>query len=251
MNHLLKEYKLLNTKLLGLTVDEYHELILSKIKGGDKTVIISQNLHSLYLQFRSLDLNAIQQKYLVRIDGMSIILLARILGNKEIKRKHRLTWMDWKDIFFPFCEENQLKIFYVGSKPEFQSEIQKYMNSKYPNLVMENHDGYFKLGSKEEDILIDEINSFKPQIILVGMGMPRQEKWIDANLNRIDSNVFLSCGAAMEYIVGNANVPPRWIGQIGLEWLYRLVEKPRRFFHRYLVEPWYLFFYICKYYLTK
>ena len=77
--------------------------------------------------------------------------------------------------------------------------------------------------------------------------MPRQEYWIDSHAARINANLIMSCGAAMEYMVGYVKEPPRWMGRLGLEWLFRLVEKPRRFFHRYLVEPWILLYYLITY----
>jgi N-acetylglucosaminyldiphosphoundecaprenol N-acetyl-beta-D-mannosaminyltransferase len=70
------------------------------------------------------------------------------------------------------------------------------------------------------------------------MGMPRQEWWILDNLDRISANIVLQAGACFDYVAGEVPLPPRWMGQLGLEWLYRLVSEPGRLWRRYLVEPW-------------
>ena len=70
--------------------------------------------------------------------------------------------------------------------------------------------------------------------------MPLQEHWILDNLNQIEANVILTAGACFDYIAGVVPSPPRWMGQIGLEWLSRLASEPRRLWKRYLLEPWYI-----------
>jgi len=70
--------------------------------------------------------------------------------------------------------------------------------------------------------------------------MPRQEKWVLRNRARLKVNAILTAGACFDYVAGAIPTPPRWMGQLGLEWLYRLVSEPRRLWRRYLVEPVYL-----------
>jgi N-acetylglucosaminyldiphosphoundecaprenol N-acetyl-beta-D-mannosaminyltransferase len=73
---------------------------------------------------------------------------------------------------------------------------------------------------------------------MVGMGMPVQEHWILHNFFRLSPAVILAPGACFDYIAGVVPTPPRWMGQIGLEWLFRLASEPRRLWKRYLLEPW-------------
>src|SRR5690606_21110319 len=75
-------------------------------------------------------------------------------------------------------------------------------------------------------------------ILIVGMGMPRQEIWVYENRSSLSATVILTAGACMDYIAGAVPVPPRWLGPIGLEWAYRLATNPRRLATRYLLEPW-------------
>jgi N-acetylglucosaminyldiphosphoundecaprenol N-acetyl-beta-D-mannosaminyltransferase len=72
------------------------------------------------------------------------------------------------------------------------------------------------------------------------MGMPRQEHWILNNFDRIQTDVFMPVGALIEYFAGVMEAPPRWMGRIGLEWLFRLITHPERYAVRYVLEPWML-----------
>jgi N-acetylglucosaminyldiphosphoundecaprenol N-acetyl-beta-D-mannosaminyltransferase len=73
---------------------------------------------------------------------------------------------------------------------------------------------------------------------MVGMGMPRQEVWVLENREDIDARALFCCGALMDYVAGEIPTPPRWIGRLGFEWLYRLLSEPSRLWRRYLLEPW-------------
>lgn len=96
--------------------------------------------------------------------------------------------------------------------------------------------GYFELD--EEAAVVTAVNKFAPHVLMVGMGMPRQEAWVVRNVDKIDARAILTCGACMDYRAGVTVTPPRWAGRVGLEWLFRLVREPRRLAVRYLIEPW-------------
>ncbi|MEQ8554303.1 MAG: WecB/TagA/CpsF family glycosyltransferase [Cyclobacteriaceae bacterium] len=243
--------KFFDIPLIILDSKGYNCLISDQILEKKKLVLFSENLHSLYLQFYNKDFHDVKRTYATRIDGMPIVWLAKILGNPEVTRDHRLTWMDWKDTFFDNCNSKGHRLFYVGSKPEYSSKIKDYIGANFENIQFECRHGYFTIESHEEEALIQTINEFRPDIVLVGMGMPRQEFWVHSNYERIDASVFLTCGAAMEYLIGEVNIPPRWMGRVGLEWLYRFWESPGRFYKRYFFEPWVLMYHIVKYKLRR
>ena len=88
--------------------------------------------------------------------------------------------------------------------------------------------------------MLAEIAAFRPDVLMVGMGMPRQEAWIERCYDRLPDCVTLPVGAAFDYEAGAIRTPPSWTGRMGLEGAYRLVCEPRRMFARYLLEPWWL-----------
>ncbi len=89
--------------------------------------------------------------------------------------------------------------------------------------------------------MLERINAYAPALLMVGMGMPRQELWTHENFPRLKADVILSSvGAAFDYVAGAVPTPPRWSGRLGLEWAFRLAHNPARLFSRYFVEPWYI-----------
>ena len=110
--------------------------------------------------------------------------------------------------------------------------------------VIGTHHGYFNKtpGHPQNEAVIKSINAAKPDILLIGFGMPIQEKWIMENYDRLDVKVFMPVGAAFDYVSGNVRRAPRWMTDHGLEWLGRLIIEPRRLWKRYIIGiP--LFFY--------
>ncbi len=86
--------------------------------------------------------------------------------------------------------------------------------------------------------MVEQVRAFAPDILFVGMGMPRQELWILNNLEALPNCVIFSVGAAFDYEAGAQAEAPRWMGRMGVEWLFRLVHDPKRLARRYLIEPW-------------
>jgi N-acetylglucosaminyldiphosphoundecaprenol N-acetyl-beta-D-mannosaminyltransferase len=177
----------------------------------------------------------------VLIDGMSLIMLGRLVGLR-LKRKHRATSLDFMPILLPDAVRNNWRIYLLGSRPGVADRAAAKLRAQYPGVQIRSHHGYFDQatsgpGNRE---VLDDINAFAPHLLLVGMGMPRQEMWILENRANIAANVVTPCGAHMDYIAGEIPMAPRWLARIYLEWLFRLVCEPKRLGRRYLVEPWFM-----------
>ncbi|MFE4114869.1 WecB/TagA/CpsF family glycosyltransferase [Priestia sp. YIM B13448] len=246
MNSLIKQNEHIETaEVLGasvslLTIDKLHEMIRVIISNNSKRVIPNHNLHSLYIfnkEKRMKDFYRLAD--FVHIDGMSLVLLCKLLG-KPVNREHRVTYVDWIKPLMNEAAKNEYRVFFIGSKKGVPDKAADILKREYPNLQIETHHGYFDINSQENTDVIQKINNFQPHILMVGMGMPRQEYWILDNFKYLSANVILTAGACMDYVAGEVPTPPRWMGKLGLEWLYRLLSEPNRMWKRYLVEPWYL-----------
>lgn len=110
------------------------------------------------------------------------------------------------------------------------------LHQQYPALQIATRDGYFQ--PEDNMAVLAEIANFQPHVLMVGMGMPRQEHWILENLDNLSANAILAVGACFDYVAGVIPTPPRWMGRVGLEWLYRFYSEPSRLARRYLLEPW-------------
>ena len=229
--------------LLGVTVDpitiaELHKCIAKAIARGERWIIAHHNLRSVYLYHRDPKMRAFFTKaQVIHIDGMPLVYWARVLGY-PVTKQHRVTYVDWVHPLMATAAAEGWRVFYLGGKPGVAARAAEKLRQQYPGLVLETRHGYFT--PEENDAVLEEITRFQPHVLMVGMGMPRQEHWVLDNLERISANAILTVGACFDYVAGVIPTPPRWMGRMGLEWLYRLWSEPRRLARRYLLEPWFL-----------
>jgi N-acetylglucosaminyldiphosphoundecaprenol N-acetyl-beta-D-mannosaminyltransferase len=251
-----QKINLLGVKTNVFTQHELLEYIKYAIIKNKKFTVISLNLHSVYLSVKYTFMKSVCEPGVSHIDGLPIVYMGKILGY-PLNRLHRITWVDLMDPFLQMLANNNSSVYYLGGDENTVTRGISLIKKKYPNLEIQYRNGYFDCNpsSTENKMIVAQINSFKPKVLMVGMGMLRQEKWILENFNDLDCNAIMTCGAAIEYIAGKVSTPPRWMGRTGLEWAYRFFENPKRFWYRYLVEPWFvlgLFMRdICKKYILR
>jgi N-acetylglucosaminyldiphosphoundecaprenol N-acetyl-beta-D-mannosaminyltransferase len=229
-------------RLAGVTVDAFTaqgltEAVGEAIKTASRWVIANHNLHSLYLHRTDAEM---RRFYLFadycHIDGMPLILLAQAMGI-PLTRENRITYLDWIDPLMARAEAESWHVFYLGSRPGVAAQGAQVLRGRYPHLKIAVHDGYFDHSGSANDAVLAAIDGFGTQILMVGMGMPRQEHWILQNAHKLGVNVLLPCGACIDYVAGVVYSPPRWTGKVGVEWMFRLFADPKRLWKRYLVEP--------------
>jgi N-acetylglucosaminyldiphosphoundecaprenol N-acetyl-beta-D-mannosaminyltransferase len=130
------------------------------------------------------------------------------------------------------------RVFYLGGEPGVAERAAEVLRGEFPGLQIATHHGYFTLNGEGNRGVLKAIADCSPQVLMVGMGMPRQEHWVVDNLEHIRADAILTAGACFDYVAGAIPTPPRWMGRVGLEWLYRLSAEPGRLWRRYLLEPW-------------
>ena len=232
-------YELLGFKVTPMTTPEILDLIAENIESATTCVIASQNVHGLYKYFTDDSFPKLHERAHVRIDGMPLVWLARMQG-LPVGRRHRAAMIDCFPELLKRSASDGWRVFYLGGRPEVLQNGRRNLRQAYPGLQLDGHHGYFSASpdSSDSQTVVDQINAFQPHILMVGMGMGRQERWILDNQHQLHTNCIWTCGALLEYFAGAAPIAPRWLGQIGLEWAYRLCRNPRRFAWRYLIEPW-------------
>ncbi|HWA59737.1 MAG TPA: WecB/TagA/CpsF family glycosyltransferase [Caulobacteraceae bacterium] len=209
---------------------------------GGSAVVANHNLHSLFLLPRTPGLKAFfDDADLVEIDSTPMIAWARLLG-LPARRAHRSTYLDWRDDFWRLAATRRWRVYYLGGAPGVAARACERLAAEWPGVTLACRDGYFdaKAGSAENRRVLADIAAFDPDILFVGMGMPRQELWIAENRSALKRGVIFPVGAAFDYEAGAQKAAPRWTGRLGLEWLFRLADQPGRLAKRYLVEPWFL-----------
>lgn len=232
----MERAKLLGVEIDLLTMQELNEKVAEAISHNEKWIIGNHNMHSIYLFHKDAKMRLFYSKAkLVHIDGMSLVLWGRLLG-LPLKPEHRIAYIDW---IFPLMRMAALrgwKVFYLGGEPGVAERAAEKLRQDFAGLQIQTYHGFFDW--RDSVNILSMISEWSPQILLVGMGMPRQEHWIVDFLDSINANVILNAGACFDYIAGVKPTPPRWTGKVGLEWFYRLLSEPRRLSRRYLLEPW-------------
>jgi N-acetylglucosaminyldiphosphoundecaprenol N-acetyl-beta-D-mannosaminyltransferase len=234
-------------RLLGQVMDRVrpeevmHQLEVW-VEAGIKAVIANHNLHSLHLvrtEPRVAEFFALAD--LVQIDSTPLIAFGRLVG-RGTRRKHRSTYLDWREHFWSLADRKGWRVMFIGGAEGVADAAAERLRARHGRVELAVRSGYFDAtpGSEDNRQLVAEVTQFAPQVLLVGMGMPRQEIWIADHLDTLPGCVVLNVGAAFDYEAGVQRAAPRWMGKAGLEWLYRLAVDPKRLFHRYCVEPWHL-----------
>jgi len=170
------------------------------------------------------------------------VYLAWLHGLRHTKMEHRAAIHDWLPHYARAASNNRWRMYCLGSNSDVNMRAVHKLCEVAPHATIKGRDGYFDTTTscEENQAVLKDINEFNPDIILVGMGMGRQEQWILNNHNQLGNRCIIAVGACLEYMAGEMRMSPRWFGPFGLEAAWRLVSRPRRYAHRYLVEPWLL-----------
>lgn len=177
--------------------------------------------------------SALQSADLVYCDGYGVRLAAKALST-EIP--HRMTGADWIWDLAALCEAQDTSVYLLGSDPGVAAQAGQRLRRSYPGLrVVGTHHGYFQVGSGHDERVIEDINAKRPDIVLVGMGSPKQELWVQRNAHRLDTDVLWTVGALFDYVSGRVPRAPAWLADNGLEWIFRLAIEPNRMWRRYLL----------------
>jgi N-acetylglucosaminyldiphosphoundecaprenol N-acetyl-beta-D-mannosaminyltransferase len=192
------------------------------------------NPHSVIVSFKDEDMaNALRQSALILSDGIGIVLASRILGCSLL---HRITGPAF---MLKCCEWSQYygySHYFYGGADGVAQKLVTHLKEKYPNLKIAGTycPPFRNLTTQEEEEVIVNINSCKPDILWVGLGAPKQEIWINRHFGKIQATAMIGVGAAFDFHSGHRKWAPKWIRDMGIEWLYRFLQEPRRMWRRTL-----------------
>jgi N-acetylglucosaminyldiphosphoundecaprenol N-acetyl-beta-D-mannosaminyltransferase len=176
---------------------------------------------------------ALKDADLVYCDGYGVRLAARAL---DAEIPDRMTGADWVWSLAQLCETRGASVYLLGSEPGVTAQAARRLRRLHPRLhVVGTHHGYFEVGSPHDERVVEDINERRPDIVLVGMGTPKQELWVQRNAARLDADVVWTVGALFDYVSGRVPRAPAWLADNGLEWIFRLAIEPQRMWRRYLL----------------
>lgn len=165
-------------------------------------------------------------------DGIGISIACNILKTPLLEN------VNGTDMLPYLCELSQKKdysLFLFGAKPGVAEKMKKKLQEKFTKLkIVGTHSGYFDW-QKDSPSIVEEINDSQANILLVAFGVPKQEQWITENMTKLKPQVLMGVGGLFDFYSGEMTRAPKWMREVGLEWLYRLMKEPKRMWKRYII----------------
>lgn len=227
-----KKYcEILGTKILVTNMAETVDIIEKEIEELRGKYICVGNVHTTVMAHDDAQYHNVQNSAaFVLPDGKPLSVYSRKHGFPEAER------VTGPDLMLElFARENGLTHYFYGSTPETLAMLEEKLRAQYPHLqIVGMVSPPFKKLSEEEDAEeIRKINESGADIIWVGLGAPKQENWMYEHMDKV-GGVMIGVGAGFDYHAGNIKRAPMWMQRMSLEWLYRLLQDPKRLFKRYL-----------------
>ena len=232
----MESVHLLGVRVHLLAADDVLAYIHRVVRSHSRAIVANVNVLAMNLAcdfpwFRDF----LRRADIVFFDGAGVKLGARMLGHRI---PERITYADWMWQLAESSERNGLTMYFLGARPGVAGMAAARLRERFRDLqIVGVHHGYFDKtpGSADNEAVVQEINACRPDILVVGFGMPLQELWLQDNWPILDSRVALTGGAVFDYISGQLRRPPRWMSDHALEWLGRFIIEPRRLWKRYLI----------------
>lgn len=169
-------------------------------------------------------MNILHEADMVIPDGIGVVWASKY---SEIRLKERVAGYDLTQNLMAELAATGETFYFFGGAPGVASTAARMMMKKYPGLkVVGVHNGYFD--EKEEKKIIQDIKTKSPSILLVGLGAPKQEKWIYDNIRLVGAKVAIGVGGSFDVMAGNVKRAPKIFQKLGLEWFHRLITQPTR-----------------------
>ncbi len=228
------------TDILGVqfdntTINGAVKFILSRMEKSQKTRVYTPNPEIVMAALKDHEfMKVLNRGELVLPDGIGVVIASKILkgGIKE-----RVAGFDTTMTLLSEIKDKDYKVFFLGAAPGVAEKAKKNIEKKFKGInIVGVHDGYFK----SDDEVIPLINESSADVLLVGLGAPKQEKFIDRNFEGLCAKTFIGCGGSLDVMAGVVKRAPDIYIKLHLEWFYRLVKQPSRFL-RTLQLPLFLF----------
>ncbi|SHF98589.1 N-acetylglucosaminyldiphosphoundecaprenol N-acetyl-beta-D-mannosaminyltransferase [Arenibacter palladensis] len=219
-------------KLLGHTITLDYPLLPVK----KKTIINTINPHSYCISKQDKVFeSALRESTVLLPDGIGIVWAAKVINGQKI---HKIAGYDIFIYAMQYLESKKGSCFFLGASKKTLNAITQKLAQEFPNVKVNTFSPPFKpvFSTKESNIMCQKANSFRPEIIFVGMTAPKQEKWVYQYKDDLNAEIICSIGAVFDFYAGTVKRPNKFWIKLGLEWLPRFFKEPRRLARRNLIS---------------
>lgn len=217
----MKEYL---KKLYNKEKNKYFKLLENDLKHKHKRFIITVNPETLMLSEKDNELKEIldSKEFSFVPDGIAVIKAARKVG---ISISERITGIDIAEYLLKLANKNKYSIYLYGAKEEVIESLISKIKKEYNNISIV---GYSNGYVKNKDKVMEEILKLKPDICMVALGIPHQEKIIYKYINKFKKGIFIGVGGSFDVLSGYKKRAPKIFIKLNIEWLYRIIKEPKR-----------------------
>jgi exopolysaccharide biosynthesis WecB/TagA/CpsF family protein len=234
----MESINLFNITIHNLTMAEAVAQIGAWVRERKRTFVVTPNVdHVVKLQSDPEFLDLYRQAGMAIADGMPVVWASRLVKQPL---KERVTGAD---LFIELCREaaeQGYSVFLLGSaSQEIIENTAANLKERFPALrIVGSHSPSFGFEKRdaENEAILAMVKAARPDILFVGVGAPKQEKWIGRFMERLDVPVCLGVGASFDFVAGSVKRAPVWMQKTGLEWFYRFIKEPKRMFKRYFID---------------
>ena len=225
---------ILGVNICALDMNKTVAYLRKYVKELSGSYICISNVHTTVMSYESEEYCTIQNQAVLALpDGKPLSAVCKWRGFSETQR---VTGPDLMEEIFAISREEGYRHYFYGSTEETIKTLRKQLGARYPGIqIAGSYSPPFRPLTEEEDVKITaHINEAQADFVWIGLGAPKQEKWMYAHRDRVQG-LMIGVGAGFDYFAGNIRRAPLWMQKCALEWLYRLLQDPRRLFKRYLV----------------
>jgi N-acetylglucosaminyldiphosphoundecaprenol N-acetyl-beta-D-mannosaminyltransferase len=236
MHNLCPRVDILQVGISAVNMTATVETILSWINRGERQYVCVTGVHGVMECQGDEELRRIHNDSSLTVpDGMPLVWAGHLQGFSQMGRVFGPELM--LEVFKTSVEKG-CRHFLYGGAAGVAEELSKRLRQKFPgiNIVGTWAPPFRPLTSAEEEQLIDQVSRLKPDIFWVGLGTPKQERFMAEYLPKLDAKVMVGVGAAFDIHTGRTKDAPDWIKRTGLQWLHRLSQEPKRLWRRYLIN---------------
>lgn len=231
----------LGTQISAINLAEAAEAIDDWIGRGERRYVCVANVHSVMEAHRDPELRRVMNgSGLTTPDGMPLVWLLKHAGYDRASRVYG------PDLLLEVCRRSVVtdhRHFFLGGADGVAATMADRLEARFPGLQVAGtlSPPFRPLTDEEDEELVQSVNDANADIVWVGLGAPKQERWMADHRGRLHAPVLVGVGAAFDFHAGTVAQAPAALQRAGLEWAYRLVKEPRRLWYRYLVyNPWFV-----------
>ncbi len=220
---------------LGDAVGQIEQMVAS----GQPHYLVTANVDFLAQAQKDAELRRILcDAHLVLCDGTPLVWASRLLGNPL---PQRVAGADLVPLLIQLAAEKRYRLFFLGAAPESAAKAVERLRKQYPNLPLAGwySPPFNKLLEMDHAEAERRIREARPDLLFVSLGCPKQEKWIAMHYRSLGVPVSVGVGATLDFLAGQVKRAPVWMQRSGLEWIFRLLQEPRRLFRRYVRDLWF------------